>query len=102
MEEVDAFVLMVEEALVSAAPRIRSTDVAECRFTPVQFKPGYDMAEVDAYLDRARRRLRDREHDLPPSQRPVHAGSHAASTGHCPGCRCAELGLTAPGHPGTP
>jgi len=100
MEEVDAFVLMVEEALASAVPRIRSTDVAACRFTPVQFKPGYDMGEVDAYLDRARRRLSDREHDLPPAQRPV--GSHAASSGHCPGCRCAELGLAAPGSPGAP
>jgi DivIVA domain-containing protein len=99
VEEVDHFVGLVEDALTSVAPNIRSTDIAERRFTPVQLKPGYDMGEVDAYLERARRRLSDRERQLPSSAPPEHARSPGASTGHCPGCRCAELGLTGPGAP---
>ena len=97
VEEVDRFVALVEDALASVVPDIRSADIARCRFTPVQLKPGYDMDEVDAYLEQARRRLSDRERELPPSLQPAYAATTARSTGHCPGCRCAELGLSASG-----
>lgn len=97
MEEVDNFVALVEDALASVVPRIRSTDVAACRFTPVQFKWGYDMHQVDEYLEQARRLLREREEQLPPAALATHEPSAVASAGHCPGCRCAELGLAGPG-----
>ena len=96
VQEVDNFVALVEDALASVVPRVSSTDVAACRFTPVQFKPGYDMNEVDEYLEQARRLLRDREDQLPPSVRQTHQPAPAGSPGHCPGCRCAELGLAGP------
>jgi len=102
VEEVDRFVAVVEDALASEVPRISSTDIATRRFTPVQLKPGYDMDEVDQYLERARLRLRDREGQRSPSPRPTTdvSGAAAAAAGHCPGCRCFELGLSATGGAG--
>ncbi len=92
VEEVDHFVGLVEAALSSGVPGIRSTDIVARRFTPVQLKPGYDMGEVDDYLEQARLRLRERELEQPPTTQ---------SSRHCPSCRCAELGLSASGDPTT-
>jgi|GEM_PF-1198902 len=40
---------------------LTADDVLRARFTVTAFRPGYDMAEVDAFLDRAVRTLRDRD-----------------------------------------
>ncbi|HWL95747.1 MAG TPA: DivIVA domain-containing protein [Nocardioidaceae bacterium] len=63
-EEVDVFIDAVEDALRSPTPRLGSTDVARQMFTPVLFKPGYHMGDVDDYLSEAEHLLSEREHLL--------------------------------------
>jgi DivIVA domain-containing protein len=101
MGEVDHFVTVVEDALAFGVPPISSTDIATRRFTPVQLKPGYDMDEVDQYLEEARRSLRDREDRLSQSLRSTTAVTDAESSGHCPGCRCFEPGPSGTREAGT-
>jgi hypothetical protein len=53
-------------------------------------RTGYEMGPVDSYLDELAAQLAARHGD------PATTGAPAAGSagGHCPGCRCAELGLT--------
>ena len=62
VDEVDAFVEAVEDALRSPMPRLDAADVAWQRFTPVMMKSGYRMDDVDDYLTEAEHLLRDRGH----------------------------------------
>ena len=52
MADVDAFIASTQLEL---ARRIADPDLAQrienVRFTPVRLREGYDMADVDAYLD---------------------------------------------------
>lgn len=64
-DEVDTFVSAVEASLQSPTPHVSASDVACSRFTLVQLKPGYDINEVDHYLDEAQQQLSLREPDLP-------------------------------------
>lgn len=51
--EVNAFILEVEPQVLERAPdRELAQRITRSRFTPVRIRPGYNMDEVDAYLDR--------------------------------------------------
>ena len=51
--EVNAFILEVEPLVLRDAPdRDLAQRVTRVRFTPVRIRRGYDMKEVDDYLDR--------------------------------------------------
>jgi DivIVA domain-containing protein len=63
--EVDVFIDAVEDALRSPTPRLGAADVAGQVFTPVLFKPGYHMGDVDDYLTEAEHLLSEREHLVP-------------------------------------
>ena len=63
VDEVDAFVEVVEDALRSPTPRLGASDVAWQRFTPVVMKSGYRMDDVDDYLTEAEHRLSERGHE---------------------------------------
>jgi len=60
VEEVDAFVEAVEDALRSPVPRLDASDVAWQRFTSVIVRPGYRRDDVDDYLTDAEHRLSER------------------------------------------
>ena len=66
LEEVDSFIAEVEIALFSPEPRVSASDVAWQRFTEVRRWPGYDIQDVDRYLDEAECRLSEAEHRLDP------------------------------------
>ena len=65
-EEVDAFIAEVEIALFSPEPRVSARDVAEEQFTEVRRKPGYDIQDVDRYLEQAEQLLSEAEDRLDP------------------------------------
>lgn len=60
IEEVDAFVARVEEALRSPSPSLGADDVVAATFTAVRLREGYSMQDVDEWLDQAEAALRDR------------------------------------------
>ncbi|MGH3316615.1 MAG: DivIVA domain-containing protein [Nocardioidaceae bacterium] len=60
--EVVLFLEAVQDALRSPTPRLGAADVADQEFTPVLFKPGYHMGDVDDYLTEAEHLLSEREH----------------------------------------
>ena len=59
--EVESFVKSVEDALRSSAPRLAAADVTWHEFRTVAFTSGYRMDDVDDYLQRASRVLKERE-----------------------------------------
>jgi DivIVA domain-containing protein len=95
IDEVDAFVGAIHKVLAAPSPTMSAGDVARVRFTPVQLKPGYHMDDVDAYLWKLQQRLGEHERRF---GGPTTSRSSAERVQHCPGCRCAELGL----HPEMP
>lgn len=60
--QVDAFIDEAVRALTRPTPSMRPEDVRAVRFTPVRMR-GYDMREVDAYLDDLEHHLVAREQD---------------------------------------
>ena len=53
IDEVNAFIMEVEPLVLRDAPdRDLAQRVTRVRFTPVRIRRGYDIAEVDHYLDR--------------------------------------------------
>ncbi|HWL99875.1 MAG TPA: DivIVA domain-containing protein [Nocardioidaceae bacterium] len=102
IDEVDAFVGAIEKVLAAPSPTMSAGDVARVRFTPVQLKPGYHMDDVDAYLWKLQQRLGEHERRVGvPAQR-ASSRSSTQRVQHCPGCRCAELGLLHPEMPPGP
>jgi len=82
--EVDAFVARAVESLRSATPAMRPEDVRAVRFAPVRLQQGYDMAEVDAYLDDLEQHLSERavhqaQQSAPPVVSPYPPGSSWAT-----------------------
>ena len=61
IEEVDAFVERVEEALRSPSPSMSADDVSGVTFTAVRLREGYSMQDVDGWLDQAESALRARD-----------------------------------------
>jgi DivIVA domain-containing protein len=102
VDEVDAFVEAIEDVLDVPSPTMSAGDVARVRFTPVQLKPGYHMDDVDAYLWHVQQLLREHEQRFGASTKPATPRSPTERAAHCPGCRCAELGLLHPERPPEP
>ena len=88
---VDAFVARAERAVSMRDGSVTAAEVEKIRFAPVRFRTGYQMDDVDNHLERLVEQLTAIEAALPPPAAPAAAPVEA--TGHCPGCRCAELGL---------
>ena len=63
IEEVDAFVDRVTEALRSASPSIGPDDITGVTFAAVRLREGYSMQDVDEWLDQAESALRDHQPD---------------------------------------
>jgi DivIVA domain-containing protein len=99
IDEVDAFAEAIEEVLAAPSPTMSAEDVTRVRFTPVQLKPGYHMDDVDAYLWQIQQRLGEHERRLGGTTKSATPRSRAEGDPHCPGCRCAELGLLHPERP---
>ena len=59
-EAVDEFVDQLRRAVTHDPPTMAPYEVADQRFPVVRWAAGYDLREVDEYLDAARRVLRER------------------------------------------
>jgi DivIVA domain-containing protein len=94
IEQVDAFCERGQRALTESSPGLGPAEVRSARFRPVRMRTGYEMGPVDSYLDELAAQLAAQlaaRHGDPATTGDPAAGS---AGGHCPGCRCAELGLT--------
>ena len=87
---VDAFVMRAERAVSMRDHSVTAADVEKVRFAPVRFRTGYQMDDVDNHLARLVEQLTAIEAAASPS---AATPAPTAAAGHCPGCRCAELGL---------
>ena len=63
--EVEAFVGRATEALASPVPTLRPEEVRAIRFSTVRLQQGYEMREVDTYLDDLEQHLAERLRDQP-------------------------------------
>ena len=88
VEDVDRLCARAQHALSESPPSMGPVDIRAARFTPVRMRAGYTMGAVDSYLD-----VLAAELDARLQATSTAAATVAASGGHCPGCRCAELGL---------
>ena len=88
IEDVDRLCARAQRALSESPPSMGPVDIRAARFTPVRMRAGYKMAAVDSYLD-----VLASELDARRQVTTTAAAPRAGSDGHCPGCRCAELGL---------
>jgi len=86
--EVDEFVDRCRAALARRDGSMTAGDVAAVQFTPVRLRGGYDMGEVDRYLAQVSGELAEQA-----AQAAITGFSGTPAPTHCPGCRCAELGL---------
>jgi DivIVA domain-containing protein len=102
VDEVDTFVEAIEAVLATRSPTMSAVDVARVRFTPVQLKAGYHMDDVDAYLLDVQQRLAEHERRFGAPTKRATPLSNSEGVQHCPGCRCAELGLLHPEVPRDP
>ena len=92
--EVDAFVDRCRAALTRRDGSVTAGDVAAVQFTPVRLRGGYDMGEVDRYLGQVSGELAEQAAASSMTTGTTgDAAIGAAASTHCPGCRCAELGL---------
>ena len=87
---VDAFVMRAERAVSMRDGSVTVAEVEKIRFAPVRFRTGYQMDDVDNHLERLVEQLTAIEATA--SSAPTAASAPADLAGHCPGCRCAELG----------
>ena len=87
---VDQFVAHADRAVSMRDGSVTAREVEQVRFSPVRFRTGYQMDDVDNHLARLVEQLTAIEAAGNPTS-PAPAPAEAA--GHCPGCRCAELGL---------
>ena len=92
MAAVDAFVARAERAVSMRDGSVTAAEVEKIRFAPVRFRTGYQMDDVDNHLERLVEQLTAIEAAASPASAAPDAAA-AEATGHCPGCRCAELGL---------
>lgn len=90
---VDAFVLRADRAVSMRDRSVTASEVEKIRFTPVRFRTGYQMDDVDNHLARLAEQLTAIEAVSGPVPEPAAPAAPADAGGHCPGCRCAELGL---------
>jgi hypothetical protein len=65
VDEVDAFVRQLQEALRSERPAMAPYEVADHRFGVVRWRKGYSLRGVDDYLAHAQEVLRTRHGDDP-------------------------------------